>query len=92
MTEKVDLLGTQPKHEQLDVQPCILPLVVLFSIAAQGNRANRVGKRRVGYGYAGRPGVVPMIGPGIGAIGRRRRSIYPMAPMPGMNVRRRGLY
>lgn len=39
MSEEFTVLGTQLKGEDLEVEECILPLVVLFSIAAQGNRA-----------------------------------------------------
>lgn len=86
---EIGLLGTQPKQEQLDVQPCILPLVVLFSIAAQENRA---GVRRVRGGYGARPGGIPMVRPGIGPMGQRVRGSALGVPMPGMNVRRRRFF
>lgn len=90
MSSEIGLLGTQPKQDQLDVQPCILPLVVLFSIAAQENRA---GARRVRNGYgAGPRGATQMVRPGIGPMGQRVRGSALGVPMPGMNVRRRRFY
>ncbi|KPV45697.1 hypothetical protein [Alicyclobacillus ferrooxydans] len=91
MSQEIGLLGTQPKQEQPDVQPCILPLVVLFSIAAQENRSG-AGTRRVGSGYDAGPQGVPMARPGSGPWGPRARRVAPGVPMQGMNVRRRRFY
>lgn len=91
VSSEIGLLGTLPKQEQPDVQPCILPLVVLFSIAAQENRVG-AGTRRVWNGYGGGPRSAPMVRPGIGPIGQRVRSSALGVPIPGMNFRRRRFY
>lgn len=89
MSSDIRLLGTQPKESQPEVQQCILPLVVLFSIAAQENRA-RAGIRRRGTYYPMIPGRGPVVRQGMGAA--RSPVGAPMMVRPGIPVQRRGWY
>lgn len=90
MQKSVELLGTHPTEQVVDAQPCILPLVVLFSIAAQENRASA---GRFVRGYPVRPRMmVPMPSARMGTPYARRPVVPPMATAPGAYARRRMYY
>lgn len=85
MSEDIGLLETPEKGEPVDVEPCILPLVVLFSIAAQQNRPAGAGGRPLRQGFGGAPGVA-RTGPGMA----RRRMVG--RPVPDLRINRRWMY
>lgn len=75
LTEEVQLLETHPKQDGLRADPCILPLVVLFSIAAQENRAAGPGRHHFRRGYSGLPGGVRPAPYGVTVPRRRLRGM-----------------
>lgn len=82
MSPDIDVLGTHPLDSQSEVEQCILPLVVLFSIAAQENRVG-TGPRMRGRGAQVPPGW---------RTGARRRIGPPMGQMTTPYVARPGMY
>lgn len=46
------IVGPADSQQSLDVEPCFLPFVVLFSIAAQDNAGSRGAVRRPVRGYS----------------------------------------
>ncbi|WAH41069.1 hypothetical protein NZD89_22750 [Alicyclobacillus fastidiosus] len=67
MSREIGVLEAYSTSEKSDVQPCILPFVVLFSIASQENRGVSAINRRRMMGYG--PG--PITQHGFGSVGAR---------------------
>ncbi|WP_157061748.1 hypothetical protein [Alicyclobacillus ferrooxydans] len=88
MNNEIELLGTASREQQPEVQQCILPLIVLFSIAAQENRATAGGARRMGRVSPIYPGMAPGFPPGRGV----RRRVMVQQPAPGLYYGRRRIY
>ncbi|QQE77196.1 hypothetical protein [Alicyclobacillus sp. SO9] len=107
MSKQISLLGTHSASDNAEVEQCILPLIVLFSIAAQENRAGAAAGRarvpRPGTPYGRGPqravtGLPPLGGPGSAAGGYTRppgigarRPVVPGGHRPGLPVHR-GFY
>lgn len=90
MKEHISLLETQPKEKIEHADPCILPLVVLFSIAAQENRGVGSRSQHFKQNLPARP--MQMYRPKIGQMGQRTQRIASGVTRPNINMRRTWMY
>ena len=80
MQEDVKILDSCPKDKSVGAEPCILPFIVLFSIAAQENRMAGRNQRQFGPGWTARPRMAPYYRPVIRNAGPGITPITPITP------------